>query len=272
MTLNPAGKGYGGRSKLPDNLKQLFRPVAMSIPDNELIAEVLLYAEGFKDAKGLAKKIICLFTLSRQLLSPQQHYDWGLRALKTILVVSGRLIFEERKKAGKEVNAETEAELLIKAIRINTLSKLTFPDMRKFKLLLKDIFPGIKSEDITYPELEEAIVIVLKEMNLCNNPSQVAKILQFYEATKQRMGVVLVGPSGCGKSTITKVLKKCYEKLNIPLKTYLINPKSMHKTQLLGLMNNDTREFTEGVLTVSSRELVKNGGNNWIILDGDIDP
>ena len=46
--MNPAGKGYGGRQKLPDNLKQLFRPVVMSKPDNEKIAEVTLFAEGFK--------------------------------------------------------------------------------------------------------------------------------------------------------------------------------------------------------------------------------
>lgn len=69
VTMNPAGKGYGGRSKLPDNLKMLFRPVAMSAPDNEIIADVLLNAEGFQCAEILAKKIVSLFVLSRQLLS-----------------------------------------------------------------------------------------------------------------------------------------------------------------------------------------------------------
>ena len=65
ITMNPAGKGYGGRQKLPDNLKQLFRPVAMSKPDNEQIAEVILFSEGFKHAKSLGRKLVAIFNLSR---------------------------------------------------------------------------------------------------------------------------------------------------------------------------------------------------------------
>lgn len=65
ITLNPAGKGYGGRQKLPDNLKQLFRPVAMSRPDNELIAEVILYSDGFKDEEILGRKMVTIFNLAR---------------------------------------------------------------------------------------------------------------------------------------------------------------------------------------------------------------
>ena len=63
--MNPAGKGYGGRQKLPDNLKQLFRPVAMSKPDNEQIAEVILFSEGFKHAKELGRKLVAIFNLSK---------------------------------------------------------------------------------------------------------------------------------------------------------------------------------------------------------------
>lgn len=64
----------------------------MTIPDNNLIAEVLLASEGFSTAKTLACKLVALYKLAQEGLSRQQHYDWGLRALKAALGAAGRLL------------------------------------------------------------------------------------------------------------------------------------------------------------------------------------
>jgi dynein heavy chain 2 len=207
-------------------------------------------------AKDLGRKVVNVFTLSAQLLSSQQHYDWGLRSMKTVLNTGGSLI-QQRKRAGESTSPAIEQELLIKAIRVNTLSKLTFDDANRFVGLLSDVFPGVPSDDVTNPELQSAIRQVMSEkhFNLEFGEAQFRKMLQLKEALDQRIGSLIVGPSGCGKSVLWQVLQAALQKCGQQIVVHVMNPKSMPRSRLLGEMDHDTREWTDGVLTAAARQV-----------------
>ena len=86
ITMDPR---YPGRTELPDNLKSLFRLVAMMSLDLGMIAEIMLVSERFKDFKPLARKMISIYCIMVQQMSKQVHYDFGLRSLKCVLNCAG---------------------------------------------------------------------------------------------------------------------------------------------------------------------------------------
>ena len=133
ITTNP---NYAGRSQLPPNLTKLFRPMAMTRPDRELIAQVMLFSQGFRTAESLASKIVPFFNLCDEQLSPQPHYDFGLRALKAVLASAG-ILKRERLLASRNEGADaaglsdasSEQVIVIQSVTETIVPKLVADDV-----------------------------------------------------------------------------------------------------------------------------------------------
>jgi len=263
ITMNP---GYAGRTELPENLKALFRPCAMCVPDFAMIAEIMLVAEGFQEATILSKKFITLYTLCKELLSKQDHYDWGLRAIKSVLVVAGQLKRSDR--------GRPEDQVLMRALRDFNIPKIITEDMSVFMGLINDLFPGLdvpRKCDVTFEGQCKQAVLDLKfqaEENF------VLKLVQLDELLFVRHSVFVIGNAGAGKSAVLKSLNKTYANQKKRPFWVDLNPKVVTNDDLFGVINPATREWRDGLFSTIMRDTANMSGDGprWIVLDGDIDP
>lgn len=285
MTLNPAGGEYGGRQKLPGNIQALFRPIVMQQPEPGEIARVMLFVEGFVAAADIAERIVELFDLCSKMLSAQRHYDWGLRELKTVLLVCGEGL--RAQLAGTPVNEHSDARpspsaigndemrIAVHCLRSSTMSKLAQQDVECFEMLLLNVFPEIGASEAPLTPLHQALTAAFAPLGLCANDRQIKKALQLHEQLQKRMGVVLVGPPGCGKSSILSLLRQALTATTgTQLRVHTISPKSMSRVQLLGRLDTDTRQWLDGVLTHTAVLVNQEPSHvrSWIVCDGSIDP
>ncbi|TMW57037.1 hypothetical protein Poli38472_002962 [Pythium oligandrum] len=269
ITMNP---GYLGRSELPEGLKALFRPITVMAPDLVLICENMLMAEGFKDAKILASKFFSLYSLLKELLSKQEHYDWGLRAVKSVLVVAGAF--------NRAENKLSEHEILLRALRDLNLPKIVEQDLLVFNGLLGDLFPQLNPPRKVDEAMEKFVQTACEELGLWPHEQFRLKVIQLEEVLAIRHCVFIMGPPGSGKTECRDTLMAARKRKGDAYTTKCVdlNPKAVSTEELYGYMVLGTREWKDGLFSKLMRDLATASSGaeadarpKWIVLDGDLD-
>lgn len=125
----------------------------MTRPDRELIAQVMLFSQGFRTAESLASKIVPFFNLCDEQLSPQPHYDFGLRALKAVLASAG-ILKRERLQGTREADGEdvgglsdavSEQVILIQSVTETIVPKLVADDVPLLTRYVRVPFTVVRS-------------------------------------------------------------------------------------------------------------------------------
>ncbi|KAJ2950232.1 hypothetical protein O0L34_g11594 [Tuta absoluta] len=269
ITMNP---GYAGRTELPDNLKSMFRPIAMCVPDSLIIAENTLFSDGFTAYKVNAKKVFTLYQLAMQQLSKQDHYDFGLRSMVALLRYAG-----VKRRAYPHL---PEQEMVILAMQDMNVARLTAKDVPLFAGIMQDIFPGVEIPTLDYDVLETAISAEMRIVGLQPTKAALLKVIQTYETKNSRHSSILLGDTNTAKTVSWKMLANTYGRLCnekvvgfVNVQTYPVNPKALTLGELYGEFNLSTGEWKDGVLSSIMRSTCQDESPDlkWIIFDGPVD-
>lgn len=240
------------------------------------IIQVILFANAFKESKLLARKLVQLHKLSAKQLSHGEHYDFGIRTIKSIVSLA--------KTLKRQNDTLPEMQVIFQAILEVNLPKLIPDDLMLFKEICMQIFPSNANICTVSTPIESFIKECLKEHGFESTAYFVNKIEQIYRMLTIRDGIIIVGNAMSGKTSAWQILANTLHNIksnpNTSITEYdvvyrIVNPKSISMEQLYGHTDPMTREWHEGLIEKLFREMCTVAATQcrgWIVFDGIIDP
>jgi len=237
-----------------------------------MISQISLYSKGFHHAPLLARKIVTTFKLCSQQLSLQCHYDYGMRAVKSVLDLAGLLRLKHPH--------EKEEHVVLRAIKDNNLPKFLADDVRLFNDILLDLFPGVSLAPLAYDTFARALRNNVARMGLEYTEALAEKVMQVYEMVAVRRGIMMIGESMVGKTSAWKALVGALNEVSeleaggeARVDYEVVNPKAVSVAQLYGRFDAVSHEWSDGVLAKVFREhaMSEDEERKWIVFDGPVD-
>jgi dynein heavy chain, axonemal len=225
-------------------------------------------------AQVLARKMVATFKLCSEQLSSQDHYDYGMRAVKSTITACGNL-----KGAFPD---DREDALVLRGLRDINIPKFLAPDLPLFHGIISDLFPDVPPPDVDYSALQSSLSASCASAAIQPVTPFIEKAIQLYETTLVRHGLMLVGAPMAGKTAVHRALAAAMTSLSRdphhsdrfpPVRITALNPKAVTIGQLYGEFDRNTHEWTDGVLACHIRGAAEDTSraSKWLMFDGPVD-
>ncbi|XP_054436597.1 dynein heavy chain domain-containing protein 1 [Pteronotus mesoamericanus] len=279
---------------VPANLHLLLRPVALTLPNLQQVAELTLLGAGMQDASRIATRLSKFFSLESELVSrPLPCRLPLLKQVLTDMIQSLNVTKEEPNSQQRHSLAAVEEIALVRALLrsplFNTLDRVRLYHLQE---LLCGIFPSARrvlAEPVTHRLREPLLVEELQQAGLHPSPNILGSLEQLSQALARASGVLLLGPAGSGKTTCWHSLFKIQNKLAatedtsthscLPVEVTHLYPSVLSPQEFLGWLEGPCwhpgifprllHAASQGkIVDPKSKAQESVGIQHWIVCDG----